>query len=311
MLRALLLSATLLAVPVAAHAGTIPEARADDRPGPGPVTPESKHYDLEVLYGEGRIEEGLAAARKKLAANPQDPELYRHVVRFLFEKGELVKRDDDSIDKIALYQEMYDLCNKALELDPGNAHLLFNRGIAMGRLSTTRGVLSSLFNIKHVEQDWLAAANAPYRYLALAEAEHLPCDTYLTLGIFYRIVPESWVVGALAGTRGDLDKSLAWLEKADTCRPNRIRTLKELGVTQLCIATRRDEPAMLVRGQATLSVVLGLPRAHTHSEIDKAHARMLIADPSLACAYSRDGQQELDEQKIQDAAKKAEQDAGR
>lgn len=302
MLRSLTCSAALcltLVGPTLAHAGKVPEAKADDRPGPGPVTPESAHYDLELLYGEGKIDEGLAEARRQLEADPSDPELYRHVVRFLFEKGELIKRDDTSVDKIALYEEMYDLCNKALELDPGNPHLLFNRGIALGRLSTTRGVLSSLFNIKNVEQDWLASAQAPYRYLALSDAEELPCDTYLTLGIFYRIVPDSWVVGALAGTRGDLDKSLAWLEKADACSPNRIRTVKELGVAQLCIGTTRDQPEMIVKGQTTLSRMMGLPGQHTHTHLDKQHGAMLIKDPSLACEYSRDGQQDLDESKLE------------
>jgi tetratricopeptide (TPR) repeat protein len=279
-------------------AAAIPPAVADSRPGPGDVTPQIVHYDLEVMYGEARIEEGLALARQRLAANPKDPELYRHVVRFLFEKGESVHRDDPSMDKIALYQEMYDLSNKALELDPGNAHLLFNRGIALGRLSTTRGVLSSLSNLKAVEQDWLAAANAPYKYQSLEGAEHLPCDTYLTLGIFYRLVPDWWIVGALAGTRGDKDKSLMWLEKANICRPDRIRTLKELGVTQLCIGHSRSDPAMLAKGRMTMAYLQNLPLSHTHSDIDKDHAKKLSADPSLACEYSRDGQQEHDEKQL-------------
>ena len=302
MLRALIVLCALLTAVAAATpelAGKIPEAVADDRPGPGPVTEESPHYDLEVLYGDGQIDEGLKLARARLAADPKDVELYRHVIRFLFEKGEVVERTDESMDKIALYKEMYELSNQALELDPGNAHLLFNRGIALGRMSTTKGVLSSLFNLKNVEADWIAAANAPYRYTSLSSAEDLPCDTYLTLGIFYRLVPDWWIVGALAGTRGDLDKSLAWLERADKCAPNRIRALKELGVTQLCIGTKREQPEMIARGQATLSRVLALPKAHTHSHIDKDHSRKLIADPSLACEYSRDGQQELDREKLE------------
>lgn len=287
-----------LTVAQTAHA-KIPPAVADDRPGPGDVHPGMPHYDLEVLYGEAKIEEGLALARKRLAENPDDAALYRHVVRFLFETGELVQRDDKTMDKVALYKEMYDLTNKALELDPGNAHLLFNRGIALGRLSTTRGVLSSLMSLKNVEDDWVAAAGAPYRYQALEGAEHLPCDTYLTLGIFYRLVPDWWIVGVLAGTRGDLDKSLAWHEKAVACRPDRIRSLKELGVTQLCIGSSRNEPAMIERGRATLTYMRTLPKAHTHSEIDKEHALMLIKDPSLACEYSRDGQQELEKEKLE------------
>lgn len=300
-LVSVLCGATLTLAATDAALARVPPSVADDRPGPGDVHPGMPHYDLEVLYGEAKITEGLALARKKLAGNPGDPQLYRHVVRFLFETGELVQRDDKSMDKVALYKEMYDLTNKALELDPGNAHLLFNRGIALGRLSTTRGVLSSLMNLKGVEDDWLAAAAAPYRYQALEGAEELPCDTYLTLGIFYRLVPDWWIVGVLAGTRGDLDKSLAWHEKANACRPNRIRSLKELGVTQLCIGVTREQPAMIERGRATLTHMRTLPKAHTHSEIDKEHALTLIKNPELACEYSRDGQQELDREKLEQA----------
>lgn len=295
-MRALILAALLL-VPTVGVAG-VPPSVADDRPGPGPVTPESPHYDLEVLYGEGKIRQGLELARRRLAQNPDDPELYRHVARFKFEFGEVVSRDEADFDKLALYQEMYDLLNKALELDPGNAHLLFNRGIALGRLSTTRGVLSSLSNLKAVEADWLAAAAAPYRYRAIADAETMPCSAYLTLGIFYRLVPDSWIVGLLAGTRGDLDRSLMWLEKADACRPGRVGIVKELGITELCIGDTRKDPAMTARGIATLSRLHSLPDNHTTSELDKKHATSLMADPKLACGYSRDGQQDLDEGKL-------------
>jgi len=165
-------------------------------------------------------------------------------------------------------------------------------------LSTTRGVLSSLSNLKSVESDWVAAANAPYKYQSLEGAEHLPCDVYLTLGIFYRLVPDWWIVGAVAGTRGDKDKSLMWLERANSCQPNRIRALKELGVTQLCIGHSRNDPAMLVKGISTMGYIQTLPRSHTHSDIDKDHGKKLAADPSLACEYSRDGQQELDEKQL-------------
>lgn len=295
--------ALALLLPLSASAKT-PPSTADSRPGPGEVTPAMAHYDLEQLYAEAKIDEGLRLARQRLAANPNDAELYRHVARFMFEVAEVVARDNATFDKVAHYQEMYDLLNKGLELDPGNAHLLFNRGVALGRLSTTRGVLSSLANLKSVEADWLAAAGAPYRYASLDGGESMPCSAYLTLGIFYRLVPEAWIVGALAGTRGDLDKSLMWLEKADACRGGRIGVIKELGVTQLCIGDRRKNTEMTTRGLATLSRALALPDQHTTGALDKKHALMLISDPSLACEYSRDGQQELDEAKLQQQTEK-------
>jgi len=50
----------------------------------------------------------------------------------------------------------------------------------------------------------------------------------------YRLVPDSFIVQMLAGTRGGLDKSRGHLEKANRCAPGRIGTMKELGVTQIC-----------------------------------------------------------------------------
>jgi hypothetical protein len=42
--------------------------------------------------------------------------------------------------------------------------------------------------------------------------------------------------------------------------------------------------------------MLLLPEIKTYDKIDKAHARMLLEDPSLACGYQRDTQQELSEE---------------
>jgi len=288
----------LLLLPLAAIA-KVPASVADSRPGPGVVTPDFPHHDLEVMYAEGQIDQGLAAARQRLAANPSDVELYRHVARFMFEQAEIVDKNEATFDKAAHYQEMYDLLNKALTLDPGNAHLLFNRGVALGRLSTTRGVMSSIANLKSVEADWLASAGAAYRYRSLDGGESMPCSAYLTLGIFYRLVPDSWIVGVIAGVRGDLDKSLMWLEKADTCHPNRIGIVKELGATQLCIGETRKQPEMTARGKATLGRVLAMPPSHTTGALDQKHAAKMIGDPSLACSYSRDGQVEIDRKEIE------------
>lgn len=302
-MRALVLFVLLL-LPIAATAAKPPPSVADSRPGPGVVTPDFPNYDLEVLYAEARIDEGLALARQRLAANPKDPELYRHVARFMFEQAEVVEKDKATFDKVAHYSEMYELLNQALTLDPGNAHLLFNRGVALGRLSTTRGVMSSIANLKSVEADWLAAAGAAYRYRSLDGGESMPCSAYLTLGIFYRLVPDSWIVGVIAGVRGDLDKSLMWLEKADTCHPNRIGIVKEMGATQLCIGQTRKQPEMTARGVATLTRVLGMPPSHTTGALDQQHARKMIDDPSLACSYSRDGQVEIDRKEIEAREKK-------
>lgn len=268
--------------------------QADDRAGPGKVGVGYPHYDLEVLYADAKFETGLALANAKLEGAPDDVDLIWQKAKFLFDIGEMAPRDGTELDKIALYKELLAIVEHGLELDPGNAQLLFAKGVGLGRLSTTRGVLASLFALKDIEEHFLAAANSPYVYEDLKSQLHMPCDIYLTLGIFYRVVPDSWVVGMLAGTRGNLDTSYSWLQKADQCAPDRIRTVKEVGVTELCIGTTRGDAALLERGKQTLARAQGLPLEFPTDFLDAEHAKSLVADPSLACGYSRDGQQERD-----------------
>ena len=265
---------------------------------PGEPAPGSPHYDLEVLYGERKSAEGLELAQKRLAENPQDPALYWMVVRFMFEYGEAYERDDTSIDKLAHYAAMVEIAEKGLEVAPTDPHIRFAHGIALGRLGTTRGVLASHWSAKTIEGDWLYVADSGLTYSSLDNNEMLPCDAYQALGIFYRLVPDWWIVQVLAGTRGDLDKSLALTRKAVECGPDRIGAMKEYAVTQLCIGKKRRDDALLAGGKETLRALQKLPPGNPTDQIDVAHAALLLADPGIACEYSRDGQQDLDKAKL-------------
>src|SRR5688500_15610788 len=60
---------------------------------PGQVTPDnSPNFDLEVLYYEGKYQEGLKATKERLARNPSDKDLYWLKTRFMYEIGETLQR---------------------------------------------------------------------------------------------------------------------------------------------------------------------------------------------------------------------------
>ncbi len=285
--------ALFLAVQSLAQDPTAPAGR------PGTVAPDFKWWELELLYDQGKHQEGLGRVKALRAENPQDADLAWLQVRFMFEIAEGVGRLDPSFDKIGWYSEMLRVANQGLMLAPGQPHLLYARGIAAGRLGTTKGVLASLGSAKSIESDWLRAANSGFAYSSIGGQEILPCDAHLTLAIFYRLVPDWWIVQVLAGTRGDLPKSVKYALDADKCAPGRILTVKELGVSQLCLGQDTDDEAMQAAGMATLRRALALPATSDQTDaMDKQHTRMLLADPTLACEYSRDGQQDLDESKL-------------
>jgi hypothetical protein len=289
--HAFTVTAALLAALWGADASIV-EAR------PGLVTEASPHYDLEVLYDQGRMDEGLEKAEHALAQHPEDVDLYWHTGRFMFEVAERFDRTDKSIDKVAWYESMVRILERGLKRDPTHAHLLFGLGVAKGRLGTTKGVLASLFMAKEVEAAWLATVSSTYRYSSIRGQEQLPCDAYLCLGIFYRLVPDSFIVEMIGGTRGSLEKSIANLERSDRCGPNRIGTLKELGVSQLCKGEKSKDEALVIAGRSTLLRAKALPPEGDTDVTDVRHIDMLLASPKLACGYSRDGQQDLDEEKL-------------
>ncbi len=285
----------MLSTTAAADEPLAPEEQALASTAPGQIKPDNVHWDLELLYFNSEWQEGLEQSRAKLAENPDDVDLYWHVARFLFEMGEQVDRTDPSVDKIDLYRQMIDVSEAGLERFPDHAHLQFALGIGKGRLGTTRGVLKSLSLLKDVEAAWSQAASSDYTYRSIAGGEQLPCDAQLTLGIFYRLVPDSWIVKVLSGTRGDLQRSQRSLEASNACSPGDIGILKELAVTHLCVFDREDDESHLGLGRQYLEQALRIPaRGDSTDMIDHQHIGMLLQDPSLACGYSRDGQQEID-----------------
>ncbi|MEQ1506813.1 MAG: hypothetical protein ABMB14_31590 [Myxococcota bacterium] len=265
---------------------------------PGQCPPDDPDYDLELMYHQGRFKDGLAACDARLKAAPTS-DLYWLKARFMYEIGETFQRTDTSIDKVAWYQSMLDAAEAGLKLAPDDPHLHFARGVAMGRLGTTRGVLSSLFMAKDVESDWLLVANHPtWTYASLGGNEVLPCDAFHALGIYYRLVPDWWIIQMIAGTRGDLDQSEAWNLRSTQCKPDEVENWKELGATRLCMGQKRNDPARVAEGVKSLNHGLTVTAVTPRQKLDRSHIQMLIADPSLACEYSRDGQQDLDEKKL-------------
>lgn len=265
---------------------------------PGQVTVDSPYWELEVLYDQEEHVEGEKRARELYAASG-DPHLTLHIARFAYQRLEGDTTTPKN-EREAIYEDAIALLDEGIAAAPDDAHLKFARGVVLARLGTTRGVLASLRLATDVESAWTATIDSDYRYHSIGTQERLPCDAYLALGIFYRLVPDWWIVKVIAGTRGDLDKSLELQKKGVACAPKSIRNLKELGVTQMCIGTRRNDEAMIAAGRESINAYFKLKPTMQAEVIDMKHGALLLKDPEMACEYSRDGQQDLDKAKLED-----------
>ncbi len=272
---------------------------------PGTVTPDSPHWDLEEYYAAGTYEPGLAMVNARLTSAPDDVVLHWMKIRFMYELGEL-NLDRPRDEKLAWYKEMVDTAEHGLELAPDDPHLHFAYSVALGRYGTTKGILSVMSSISTVEASLLKSIPDGWAYRTVGGAEHLPCHSYMALGVFYRLVPDSWIVSVLTGARGDMRKSVQWLEKAATCQPEAVQITKELAASRICLGQQTNQQAIVDVGMAELRAIPGFEDIMHTDHIDRKHAQMLLEKPEMACSYSRDGQQEHD----MDALEKARKEAG-
>ena len=64
----------------------------------------------------------------------------------------------------------------------------------------------------------------------------------------------------------------------------------------LCHGQEYNRPEEIEEAKRILKELQSFPELKPTCKIDKDHAKMLLEDPSLACGYQRDTQQELSEE---------------
>lgn len=236
----------------------------------------------------------LEQARKTC---PDRAEVYWRMARNEYDRIEDIPREKKP-GKDALvkrYRGVEELAGKCMELDPKDGNCWQWKGIGMGRRGTTQGILNSLGEAAELEDTFLKAAELAPEYRSEDGTANALGDVYNALGQFYRVVPE-WLctfgIKQIVGTCGDLDKSVEYNRKAVAREPKRIEYAKELGVSLICRGRQKDKPADVAEGKKVLEELQSYPSLKSTDDIDKGHARDIVADPSLACGYSRDAQQE-------------------
>jgi hypothetical protein len=197
------------------------------------------------------------------------------------------------------YLALEALANKCIELDKKNGSCWFWKGVGIGRYGTTRGVLRSLFLADDVEGAWLKTESLKPTYYSSDGRSHAMGDCYHALGMFYRLVPEwlcyfpfNWLIGAC----GDKAKSIEYQRKAVALTPRRIQYQRGLAVSLICYGQTYEKPEAVKEGKKILKELQSLPELRPFDKIDKAHARMILEYPSLACGYQRDAQHEVSQE---------------
>lgn len=203
-----------------------------------------------------------------------------------------VRKAEEKKLKIEIYEKMLKLANEGINYAPDRGECYFMRGLADARLSTTRGILYSLFSINRIEKDWLKAVEYKSEYRT-PDGSDLLSSSYVALGVFYRLCPSFFMFEIAFGVKGDIDKSADYCRKAYELDPTRIDIVKEYGISLISRGLQTKNEQDIEKGKEYLKMVPHLPRRYNTDVIDIEHSSLLVENISLCLGYSRDQQQEV------------------
>jgi hypothetical protein len=195
---------------------------------------------------------------------------------------------DDRAGRVRYFEQAERYATRGLELEPDCAACMLWRAASMGRLATTRGMVSAARQASTI-------ARLLERGIALAPSDR-DSDSNSTLGnlylaaaAFYRLVPDwiwlEWVIGV----RGDKERSVEYSRRAVALAATRLDYQVELGADLLCLGTSRGDTERVREGREVLRHSQQLKPLLETDGIDMAYAQILIQQPEKACTYARDG----------------------
>lgn len=249
----------------------------------------------EGLGNKGDLDGVLRVLEEHVKTHPDDAEALWRLSRAIYEKGEVLAQSVPDAQRMPMYERAGQLALRVQQLDPANGQGYLWQGVAIGRAATARGVLASLFLADDVERLWLKALTTKTKYRMDNGISSFPGDVYNGLGQLYRLVPDWKAVEWIAGTRGDIDKSVHYFRLMVEDDPKRLEGLKELGVALLCKGYKQEDDAAKAEGRMWLSRARGLPASYPTDVIDVKTIPVILSRESEACGYSRDGWEDLTE----------------
>lgn len=255
----------------------------------------------EVVESEGYANAGdvdgcIRVLEAYTVKNPNDPEALWRLARALYEKGEVLAQSVPDAQRLPIYERVRSLSKRTQELDPDSGQGYLWEGVAMGRIATSKGILSQLSTADDIEKLWLKALTKKTKYRLENGISSFPGDVWNALGQFYRLCPDWKMMEWISGTRGDIDKSVKYFRLMVEDDPNRNEGLKELGVALLCKGYKQDDDAAKAEGRIWLRKVSMMPATYPTDVIDQKQIPIILKREAEACGYSRDGWEKLSEE---------------
>jgi len=248
------------------------------------------HFDTQLIEKKHpQIFERLQVLRKKIQSTqeehkevcdltsdllkkePEWVDAYWLAAGYLISFAEWHMRHQQKEEAIALFQKSEDLAHTCLVKHPKHPLCTFLNAGAMARLASIKGIATSLQKGRAIYESLLQVLDSKVN---TRFQEHNPRSlqgaAHHGLGIFFRVVPQGWIVKFLLGYAGDINLSEVHHRRSIEIDGPVSSYVTELAVTLLCQNEKKPNSAKLKEADRLLSEV---EKIQTDLPMDQFYAR--------------------------------------
>lgn len=263
--------------------------------------------DLTAQYKEEGITKENIQARLKVIKplvkkNPKWADGRWLIANLYMQLGETVSAEDEESKAIARNmlvkaQKHSELC---LKLDRNLDICKFFLGAAIGKIATIDGIVASLGKGKQILDLWNEVVEGKQQYI-FDDGYSLQSLVHYGLGIFYRVVPDFFILRWVLGFSGDIDKSVEMHRKAVKL-PGGGGTCSYLMLTAALLCQADGE--LTNESKNLISEIKEMKSDGDSESICKRDALKLESKPEDGCGYTKAQQQERSEEAMKAKLKK-------
>jgi len=167
-------------------------------------------------------------------------------------------------------------------------------GAMIGKIASIDGIFSSLKKAKLVEKLWMAVVNSKYNH-RFSEDSTLQGSARYALGMFYRLVPDFFLMKWLFDVKGDINKSVQYHKEAIAIdSPNPCNKIM-LAASLLCSVKGDTNSKDGREGLKHLRETRQLTAKSMAARACQNDTTRLEKEPGKACGYETARQQETSE----------------
>ncbi len=242
-------------------------------------------FELGVLNRE-QHRMRLGALEKLLSREPDWVDGYWLSSAESFVLASSYDKPKDYPKALPILEDGIQLGERCLQKDKSQVLCKFFLASLMAKKASLEGIFSSLRLGYRIHRLWMDVLDSPYDFWFRPNVS-LQGSVRYGLGIFYRLVPNRWLLETMFRIRGNLDKSVAMHREALTINPDDPCARLMLGTALLCRCRGDQKHSDCSEGVSYLESVFQGRAFDSNQRLCQNDVNRILKDRELACGYTQ------------------------